>query len=287
MSSPNLSASPSHPECTKIQFSASYHRSSGQSGSFLYKFTTQKFGTTLNILTNPNAPNCPNLSNFFEGDPRGNEHTVDPVRELVQGIQSSRFCQHNLSGFDISSCLTYEKLYIDSSAPKKGANLAPAAMIFHMWFPDMMSPPNHLIFTTSSATQTCEMSSPPNRDLQMWNRRSFKRGNFGQLWFLNPWSQSWITQDVWNSGKSKGSTTQLVSRNSAINWAMVQSKELQLYNTNLMLSHFHSRSARKIRKGSGWGVPWRSSSIHCLTSPFRHTKLQGDIQHSLVGVSNN
>lgn len=290
MSSSNFSASPSHPECTKIQFSASYHRSSGQRGSFRYKFTPQKFGTTLNILTNPNAPNCPNLSNFLEGDLRGNEHTVNPVRKLVQGIQSSRFCQHNLSGFDISSCLNAVWLMKNFRflGTQKATNLARAARIFHMWFPEMMSPPNHLIFTTSSAKQTCEMSSPPNRDLQMWNCRSFKRGNFGQLCFwilgLNP--ESPRMYETLENPKD-----QLLSWSAGFQLSIGQWYNQRSYNftthTNLMLSHFHSRSARKIRKGSGWGVPWRSSSIHCLTSPFRHTKLQGDIQHSLVGVSHN
>lgn len=98
---------------------------------------------------------------------------------------------------------------------QKATNLAPAAMIFHMWFPEMMSPPNLALPTETFKCETVDLSKEVTSDNYVFE---------SLVSILNH-------QDVWNSGKSKGSTTQLVSRNSAINWAMIQSKELQLYNT--------------------------------------------------------
>ena len=74
---------------------------------------------------------------------------------------------------------------------QKGTNLASAAMIFHIWVSRIDVATESSIFTTSRANVT--MTSPT---LQKQTQ-----------------SPSWVSQI------------------SAINWAMVQSKELQLYNS--------------------------------------------------------
>ena len=148
-------------------------------------------------------------------------------------------------------------------------------------FPHVVSrhdvPTESLIFTTSSAKQTCWMSSPPNRDLQMWNCGSFKRGNFGQLCLgilgLNP--ESPRMYETLENLKD-----QLLNWSAGFQLLIAQWYNQRSYNFTAHKIWCFLTSIPgllgKIRKGSGWGVPWRSSSNHCLTSPFRHTKLQGD-----------